>query len=272
MTKIAILLCTYNGERYLEEQIDSLFSQSYRDFKIFVHDDGSTDRSIEIVKSYEILHPSMIKIVDDSHKHRGAGASFMWMMQNVESDYYMFCDQDDKWLPNKVEDTFVRMQEVEHQHPEAPILIHTDLSVCDGHLNIVHPSFWRYQNFKVDVSKKKQFIGFGNIVTGCTVMVNRKVKEVAYPFDERYIHDYWLALCVAKYGFVDNLKQQTMLYRQHGDNVAGAGRKYHKSKVDIKSFFQNLTVEHKRVKEVAGFNCSQWLIYRIVYFYFRHFR
>ena len=269
---IAILLCIYNGERYLDEQIDSLLAQTYRDFKIFVHDDGSTDKSIDIVKSYEHSHHSMIEIINDPCKHRGAGASFMWMMQQVDSDYYMFCDQDDKWLPNKVEDTFARMQEVEQLHPDVPILIHTDLSVCDGKLNIIHPSFWQYQNFKVDVSKKKEFIGFGNIVTGCTVIVNKRVREVAYPFDESYIHDYWLALRVAKYGFVDNLNQQTMLYRQHGDNVAGAGRQYHKSRVGYKSFFRELTIERNRVKEVAGFNGLQWLVYRIFYFYIRHFR
>ena len=160
---IAILLCIYNGERYLDEQIDSLLAQTYRDFKIFVHDDGSTDKSIDIVKSYEHSHHSMIEIINDPCKHRGAGASFMWMMQHVESDYYMFCDQDDKWLPNKVKDTFARMQEIEHQHPDAPVLIHTDLSVCDGKLNVIHPSFWQYQNFKVDVSKRKEFIGFGSL-------------------------------------------------------------------------------------------------------------
>lgn len=269
---IAILLCIYNGERYLNEQIDSLLEQTYGDFKIYVHDDGSTDKSVDIVKSYMQVHPCKIEIVDDPQKHRGAGASFMWMLQRVESDYYMFCDQDDKWLPDKVKDTYARMQEVESQHPDVPVLIHTDLSVCDGSLNVVHPSFWQYQNFKVDVSKKKQFIGFGNIVTGCTVMVNRKVREIAYPFDESYIHDYWLALCVAKYGYVDNLKQQTMLYRQHGDNVAGAGRQYHKSRVGIKGFFRYLSVERKRVKKVAGFGLFRWFIYRTVYFYYRHFR
>ena len=267
---IAILLCIYNGEHYLHEQIDSLLAQTYSEYKIFVHDDGSTDKSIDVVKDYVQLYPDKIEIVEDSQKHRGAGASFMWMMQQVESDYYMFCDQDDKWLPNKVADTYARMVEVESLHPDVPVLIHTDLSVCDGNLNIIHSSFWQYQNFKVDVSKKKQFIGFGNIVTGCTVIVNRKVRDVAYPYDDSYIHDYWLALCVAKHGFVDNLKKQTMLYRQHGDNVAGAGQQYHKSKVGYKSFFRNLKVEQRRVRQVAGFGICQWLLYRIKYFFYRH--
>ena len=269
---IAILLCFYNGERYLNEQIDSLLAQTYSDYKIFVHDDGSTDTSVDIVRSYILSQPTKIEMVDDSQKHRGAGASFMWMLQHVESDYYMFCDQDDKWLPNKVEDTFTRMQEVERSHPGTPILIHTDLCVCDDKLNIIYPSFWQYQNLKVDVSKKKEFIGFGNIVTGCTVIVNKKVREVAYPFDESYIHDYWLALRVAKFGVVDNLKQQTMLYRQHGDNVAGAGHQYHKSRIGIRGFLRDISVERKRVKEVAGFGFSRWFIYRMLYFYFRHFR
>lgn len=269
---IAILLCIYNGERYLNEQIDSLLAQTYNDFKVYVHDDGSTDKSVDIVNKYIQSHSDKIEIVDDSQKHRGAGSSFMWMMQQVESDYYMFCDQDDKWFPNKVADTFARMLEVEQLHPGAPVLIHTDLSVCDGNLNVTYPSFWQYQNFQVDVSKKKQFIGFGNIVTGCTVIVNSKVKEVVYPYDDYYIHDYWLALCVAKHGFVDNLKKQTMLYRQHGDNVAGAGRLYQKSRIGYKGFFRDLNLERKRVYDVAGFGFVRWFVYRVIYFFYRHLR
>lgn len=267
---IAILLCIYNGERYLNEQIDSLLAQTYGDYKIIVHDDGSTDKSVAIVRDYIRLHPDKIEVLEDRQKHRGAGASFMWLMEHVEAEYYMFCDQDDVWYSDKIANTFSRMKAVEAQHPGSPILIHTDLCVCDDSLNIVHQSFWKYKHFKVDISKKKEYIGFGNIVTGCTVIVNQKVKDVSYPYDNSYVHDYWLALCVAKHGYVENLKQQTLLYRQHGNNVAGAGRQYRKSHIDYHSFFRDLKVEIQRVRQVAGFGVFQWLFYRINYFLYRH--
>ena len=268
---IAVLLCTYNGERYLRDQLDSLMSQTYNDFCVFVHDDGSVDKTMYVVNSYVRLYPQKIVIVKDSQKHRGAGASFMWMLQQVDADYYMFCDQDDVWYKDKILKTYNRINEVEKMYPHLPVLIHTDLNVCDESLRIIHTSFWDYQNFKVDVSKKKQFIGFGNVVTGCTVIVNKKVKDIAYPYDSGYIHDYWLALCVAKHGIIENLKEKTLLYRQHGDNVAGAGRQYFKSRIGYISFFRELSVERNRVKDVAGFGIFRWLIFRMVYFVCRHF-
>lgn len=98
-------MCTYNGERFLKEQLDSLFCQSFDDFIIYVHDDGSKDKTLEILNSYINQYPQKIVLMDDPIKHRGAGSSFMWLLENVESQYYMFCDQDDVWLPSKIEHT-----------------------------------------------------------------------------------------------------------------------------------------------------------------------
>lgn len=266
----AIILCTYNGERFIKQQLDSLLSQSYQDFVIYVHDDGSTDNTLRIIGEYKTENSGRIVLMDDPVKHRGAGPSFMWALQNIDAQYYMFCDQDDCWMPFKVEHTLNRIKEVEELHPNVPVLIHTDLKLTDGDLNVTHESFWKYQNFKVDVSKRPEFIGFGNIVTGCTMIINQAAKQLADRYDGKILHDYWLALQVAKYGVVDNLKEQTMLYRQHGNNEAGAGHQYNKHRVGYKHFLEGLDDEYNRFHDVSGKGRLAWLYYRLIYFIHRH--
>ena len=102
---IAIILCTYNGEKYIETQLQSLQNQTYKDIEVFIHDDGSTDSTIRIIESFIAKNSLRCIIMHDEIKHRGAGPSCMWALDNINADYYMFCDQDDFWLPNKVEHT-----------------------------------------------------------------------------------------------------------------------------------------------------------------------
>lgn len=268
---IGIILCTYNGDRFLKEQMESLFAQSCHDFVIYVHDDGSTDRTMNIIEGFKAEHPEKIVLMDDPIMHRGVGPSFMWVLQNIESEYYMFCDQDDFWLPFKVEHTINRIKEVEKQYPNMPVLIHTDLILTDSDLNETHHSFWDYQNFKVDISKYPQFIAFGNVVTGCTMVINQAAKQLATHYEGHMLHDYWLALAVAKYGVIENLKQQTILYRQHNKNEAGAGNQYNRLSLDYKNFAKGINEEYSRFCNVCSKGFLAWFYYRFVYFIHRHF-
>ena len=268
---IAVILCTYNGEKYIEMQLQSLQNQTYKDIKVYIHDDGSTDSTLQIIESFMASNSLKCVIMNDECKHRGAGPSFMWALEHINADYYMFCDQDDYWLPTKVEHTYNRMMEVEWNNLGKPILIHTDLKLTDGQLNITTESFWKYSNFQVDISKDKQYISFGNIVTGCTMIINNEAKKVSYPYDGKMLHDYWIALKVAKYGIIENIKEQTILYRQHGNNEAGAGNAYERRKVGYSSFLKNLSEEITLYKDVAGKGVFFWLLHRAKYFYYRHF-
>ena len=268
---IAILLCTYNGEKYLSEQLDSLLSQTYKDFEVFIHDDGSTDATMSVITKYVDLYPNIIHVVEDSITHRGAAKSFFYLLGEIEADYYMFCDQDDVWLPFKIEHTFLKMKNFEKAHQNCPLLIHTDLHVCDSNLNIVHNSFWEYRHLLVDVCKSFKYLCFGNIVTGCTMMINQKAKNVVFPYsDETYIHDYWIALKVAKCGFIDNLKEQTILYRQHGDNTAGIGAEF-KWGIHVKPIVQWWKYERPIIKELGYGSDWKIFIYRFRYFLMRYF-
>ena len=217
-------MATYNGERFLREQLDSLLSQTFRDFRICIRDDGSSDSTPSIIEEYRSRNPEMIEICHDPVLHRGAAASFMHMLEEAQADYFMFCDQDDVWLPTKIEHTLGRMLEIEAQYPGKPVMIHTDLKVADGDLNVISPSFWGWRRYDPDLCRNFNFAVIGNVFTGCTMMINRPARDISIPMSPNSrMHDEWIGLKVAKSGHVDNLKEATMLYRQHGSNVCSAG-------------------------------------------------
>ena len=109
---LAILLATYNGEKFLPEQMDSLFSQTYADFVIYAHDDGSTDQTVGILRQYEKKYPEKLVILE-YEPQGGAKNNFYSLMQRIDADYYMFCDQDDVWHPEKIEKTLKKILELE---------------------------------------------------------------------------------------------------------------------------------------------------------------
>lgn len=267
---IAVLLCTYNGAQYLSQQLDSLMSQSYKDFRVYIYDDGSRDDTLKVIQKYVQDNPDFFTWVSDTVEHRGAARSFMWLLEKIQADYYMFCDQDDFWLPEKIEHTYNKMKEMESMYPNTPLLVHTDLHICDSNLDIINPSFWKYRHLLVDVSKDFRYLCFGNIVTGCTMMINKRSKEVSLPYvDDYYLHDYWIALMTAKNGRVDNLKEQTILYRQHGNNAAGIGKKF-KWGIHMSSIIHWWKEERPIIKKLDYGSDVKLLYYRLLYFFKRY--
>ena len=127
---IAILMATYNGEKYLGEQIDSLLAQTYKDWHLYIHDDGSTDNTNAILQEYAQKHSNIHVLEYESQ--RGAMRNFLSLLQRVEADYYMFCDQDDVWLKEKVELSFEEMKRQEAACQGKPIIVYTDLYVTDA--------------------------------------------------------------------------------------------------------------------------------------------
>lgn len=268
---VGILLCTYNGEQYLSQQLDSILAQSYEDYKIYISDDGSSDGTVSVIYKYIAGYPQKVVFVSSRDKHKGAAQNFMWLLEQINEEYYMFCDQDDIWLPDKISHTMQKMKQIEQRYPNSPVLVHTDLHVCDSELNIIHPSFWEYRHLLVDVSKDFRYLCFGNIVTGCTMMINQQSKRVSLPYrNDTYLHDYWIALMTAKFGHIDNIKEQTVLYRQHGNNVAGIGRKFEWG-IHLKSFFQWWKDERPVIKKLGYSSDWEIFVYRFHYFLMRYF-
>lgn len=222
MNRISILLSTYNGGKYLKEQLDSILSQSFNDFKVLVRDDGSTDNTVAILKEYEKMYPTKINLIKDDGGNLRSTRSFMRLLENSDSEYVMFCDQDDVWLPEKVERTLKKIIEMKQEFGDIPLLVHTDLVVVDENLSIINNSFFNFQ--KIDPYKDSfNNLLMQNVITGCTVMINKKLVQKCLPIsDGVIIHDWWAGLVASKFGRIGYLSQATIQYRQHVDNVVGA--------------------------------------------------
>ena len=267
--RLAILLGTYNGGRFLREQLDSLFAQTMKDFQLYIRDDGSTDDTMLIVKEYQQLHPNIVK-VEDEGKNLGAKGNFERLLALTDADYYMFCDQDDVWLPDKIEVSFAKMKQMEQRYGDIPLLVHTDLEVVDEDLNVINASFWKYSRVLPQVVDENiHYLGIANSVTGCTIIMNKMAKQVAIPFPEQiYMHDAWIALCVMKYGKMGYINMPTIKYRQHSSNVLGAieYRFSIKEKLkNIKTIYRNYLLVYRNGHPLVFKNIIHFLYYKFKY-------
>lgn len=235
---IDILLATYNGQAYLKEQIDSILAQSNQDWRLTIRDDGSSDNSVSIVEKYAAEYPDKIKLIIDSDGNLGASLNFGRLLEQANAGYIMFSDQDDVWLPNKIELILNVMKATEQIYPDKPVLIHTDLKVVDANLNIIADSMWTYQKIFPEIGDDLSKIMAQNVVTGCTMMINRRAKDVSAPVPaEAIMYDWWIAVNVARYGKIVYLSAPSTLYRQHSDNRVGAKEARN---ISIINFFKKL--------------------------------
>ena len=129
--RLAVLLATYNGGQYLKEQLDSLLAQSYKDFAIYITDDSSKDNTIEIVEEYQKNYPETISNIENTKKFGSAKGNFLNLAKSVESELYIFSDQDDVWLPNKFEELVNRYDQ--EKTTDVPVVVYSDSKVVVHH-------------------------------------------------------------------------------------------------------------------------------------------
>ncbi|AJY77606.1 hypothetical protein VN24_08445 [Paenibacillus beijingensis] len=221
---IDILLSTYNGGEYLQQQLDSILNQTYDNWKVLIRDDGSTDETLRIIESYSSTYPKKFKFVDTGSVRLGASQSFAGLMEYSDSDYIMFCDQDDVWLPKKVEQAYQKMKQTE-SNQDQPVLIHTDLTVVNENLELISDSYWDYQRLNINSVRLEQML-VQNHVTGCTVLINKALKNHCLPIPvDAMMHDWWIALIAGVFGKIEGISESSILYRQHSKNHIGA-KKY----------------------------------------------
>lgn len=225
---VEILLATYNGEKYLRKQLDSLLDQTYKDIRIIIRDDNSKDNTVTIVKEYIKKYPEKIFLVSDDIKCGGAAKNFFQLLKYATEDYVMFCDQDDYWKPNKVEITLNAMQKSEKKYGKCiPIIVYTNYQVVDGELEPLEIDYRKLAVYRDDFTFRKLLVQ--SYVTGCLMMLNKEVYSNVGIYDEDIpMHDWWCALYAGCFGKIVHVPETTMQYRQHGDNVVGA--------VDVTSF------------------------------------
>lgn len=218
---VAILMATYNGEAYLRGQLDSILGQSSRDWQLYIHDDGSADATNQIIDEYCAANPTRIFRVEGAPTG-GAKNNFFYLMRSVSAPMYLFSDQDDVWLPHKIENTRRKMAEI--YQPDVPCMVYTELSVADERLNVVAQRMSEYQKLDCRTNTLSRLL-VQNSVTGCTVMLNRCLRDemLRVRHTENVImHDWWGALIAAERGKIAFVEEPQILYRQHGDNSVGA--------------------------------------------------
>ena len=224
---VLILLSTYNGEKYLREQLDSLLNQTVS-VEILVRDDGSTDSTCEILDEYKIKG-KLDWYTGDNVK---SAKSFWDLVKKApQADFYAFCDQDDYWFENKIERALSKISQIENQNQ--PILYCSNVTVADSTLRPI----------KDMSSSGNTFTDFPHsliysLAPGCTFVFNARAMEefIKYDMNTNFeiIHDWLAHKIVAMMGLVIYDSQPSMLYRQHGNNVIGAQRK------GLKSFFSRV--------------------------------
>lgn len=221
---VQILLASYNGARYIAQQIDSILRQTYPGCILTIRDDGSTDETPEIIRHYVNKYPDRLRFLEDERTKGGASMNFGRLLEKVEGDYYMLCDQDDVWMEDKVSRSLEALRRLERAWGrDIPLLVFSDLTITDEHLRILHPSFWKLRKLDPSMAVSYEQLIANNVVTGCTTLFNRAARDAALPIPyRRFLHDQWIAFHVAYYGKLDYIQEPTLYYRQHGRNEMGA--------------------------------------------------
>lgn len=223
MDMVTIIMTTYNGEKYLNEQIDSILSSTYKEFKLYIVDDGSKDSTMDILSRYQRQYPDVIYI-SRNETNMGVTLNFLSAINRTTSDYIMLCDQDDVWKKDKIAKTLQRMKQMEVQFgKDMPVAVFTDAYVTDSKLNIIHESFFRSGKLNPRLTDLPHLL-MENKLIGCTVMINGAVRRILQsrplPKHARF-HDGWLGLIAASLGKISFIPEPTLLYRQHEANVVG---------------------------------------------------
>lgn len=220
---VSVLLASYNGEKYIRDQLESILNQTFSDLSIVISDDLSTDGTPAIIREYEEQYPDRVRSLRNIERSGNAQNNFFRLLKLVSDEYIMLCDQDDVWLPDKVEVTLREMKKLEAEWGEGlPLLVHGDLSVTDKEGGILHKSMAEYQKIAVHDNRFSHYLVENNI-TGNTVMVNKAfLGFLADVPRECVMHDWWLGLLASCFGRISYIDRPLVLYRQHGENQMGS--------------------------------------------------
>ena len=222
---VDIVLATFNGAKFLPELLESIEGQTHRGWRLIVRDDGSSDDSLSIIEAFARRHSDRAWVLRGRGDRSGACANFAAVLEASDAPYFMFCDQDDLWLPEKIAGLLRLMRQVEKEKgAETPVLVHSDLIVVDDKLRVLHPSFWHYSRLRNPSAPiRPARVILQNFVTGCATIGNAALRQAALPIpSEARMHDWWVALVASILGEIAEHEAPTTLYRQHASNEIGA--------------------------------------------------
>lgn len=218
---IQILLATYNGAKYLVEQIESILSQTHTSWTLKVRDDGSTDSTLDII-NYYIGKDDRISLLEDNDGNLKSSQNFSKLMESCEEDvdFVMFCDQDDIWMPSKIELSLKTILKLEDKYgSESSLLTYGTYKLMDEYGNLIPKKIPNYSN-----TPSLNILLNQNYLYGCTIMINKLLLKQSSPIPTiAENHDYWIALtAVVNHSKIAYIEQPLLYYRQHSCNVSGS--------------------------------------------------
>lgn len=218
--KVFVLMATYNGEKYIKEQIESILNQSYTNWELLVRDDGSIDKTYDILREYEKCD-NRIKIIQDELGNIGQCANFNILMQYCENKngYFMFSDQDDLWNNDKIEVSLYKIMDTERLSKTLePTMIYTNYLVVDENLCFKNKAYSTSMNYSKKELASRLLVQ--NWIMGCTIIINKNLLGLSIGIPkEADNHDNWLAILCSLTGEIVFLNEVTMKHRIHSNNV-----------------------------------------------------
>jgi len=221
--RVDIVMATYNGMPYIREQLQSILWQDYPEFRLLIHDDGSTDGTVEEIRKVAKRYPDKIVFIEDGITFKDAKKNFEHLLKMTEADYIFLADQDDVWLPSKLSVMVKQIKNGEEYccGDHSPVLAFSDLLPIDKNGFSKSSSIFKMENVNPTAVCLELLLS-RNIIPGCAMGFNRSLLEVSLPFPkEAIMHDWWLALIAAATGTIIYVPKSLVLYRQHGGNAIG---------------------------------------------------
>jgi glycosyltransferase involved in cell wall biosynthesis len=223
-SKLILVLASYNGARFIEDQIRSIQGQTFKDWTLLIRDDGSSDDTVDRIRSLAQTDNRITLLIDELG-NLGVTQNFARLMQAAldgGADYVAMSDQDDVWHREKLKILLDEMQKIESSNTTTiPILVHSDLEVVDRVMCTINTSFMDYAGISPAPPRLEHLL-CQNIVTGCACLINRTLLKLALPVSREVpLHDWWLALLALSCGVIGYVEQTLVRYRQHEKNVVG---------------------------------------------------
>ncbi|MGT2932480.1 glycosyltransferase family 2 protein [Streptococcus catagoni] len=227
--KVMICLATYNAEKYLPEQMDSLLSQTYSNWVCKIRDDGSTDQTLSIINDYCKKDPRFDFINPRERNNLGSHRSFYELVKCAQADYYFFCDQDDVWKDNKIEVFLARVGKDTNE----PTLVYSTWTSVDENLN-----FLSENDAQTQINEQIAF----NQINGMSIMINHPLATI-WKYKDWGSHDSYISLLALAVGEIIYIPESTILWRRQkkSESIENYGRKY-----GLKTFWEMMNASFVR--------------------------
>lgn len=223
---VQILMATYNGEKYLHSQLESILNQTYMNWNLLIRDDGSTDKTIDILKEYSHNDARIQYIVNEGVQH-GWQINFQKLIQlgeNIEAEFFMFCDQDDVWLHNKIEEYILEMRKLETEDEKVPIVLYSNMAIIDDKGKVINSDFNQTYHMRI---KRLTDAFFTQRVYGCSMMFNKVLLDKTAQLLKKDVYEdlshdgLVVKVSAINNGKIQFLEKPYMQYRRYGNNATG---------------------------------------------------